>query len=102
VAAPLVAAGTLTEHVSTPQVHDHAHAAPAACCRCCGAPCRYLDQIGYAVSAYGFSGPFIPPEAIEDGRVRLDAVNLYCVRKDLRQALLAQKAGVTAPKRVQP
>lgn len=60
--------------------------------------CRYLDAIGYSISTYGFSGPFINPEHIKDGSIKIEAWSLYCVRKDLRQAQLAKRAGVTAPK----
>lgn len=59
---------------------------------------RYLDASGYSISTYGFSGPFINPDSIQDGSLRVEAWNLYCVRKDLRQAQLAAKAGVTPPK----
>jgi hypothetical protein len=68
----------------------------------CYPHCRYLDEIGYSISAYGFSGPFVDPAFIKDGSVRLEAWNLYCVRKDLRQAQLALRAGVTAPKLKRP
>lgn len=60
--------------------------------------CRYLDEVGYSISTYGFSGPFINSEHIKDGSIRVEAWNLYCVRKDLRQAQLAKKAGVTVTK----
>jgi hypothetical protein len=63
---------------------------------------RYLDEAGYSISTYGFSGPFINPEHIKDGSLRIEAWNLYCVRKDLRQAHLAAKAGVTPPKGKKP
>lgn len=58
---------------------------------------RYLDSHGYAISTYGFSGPFLNLGTIQDGSML--SMNLYCVRKDLRQAQLAHKAGVTAPKK---
>lgn len=58
---------------------------------------RYLDGLGYAISTYGFSGPFLNLATIQEGSMLL--MNLYCVRKDLRQAQLAHKAGVTAPKK---
>ena len=57
---------------------------------------RYLDDLGYAISTYGFSGPYLDAKLITDGSIRIAAMNLYCVRKDLRQASIAHKAGVTA------
>lgn len=68
------------------------------------APCkktqhRFLDGIGYSISTYGFGGPFIDPQDIKSSTVLISAVNLYCVRKDLRQAQLAHRAGVSAPKK---
>lgn len=64
---------------------------------CCAAlipllPARFLDSLGYVISLKGFSGPYLDPEAIREDTVTVDNMNLYCVRKDLHQAVQAAPA----------
>lgn len=50
--------------------------------------------MGYAISLYGFSGPFMSAELFKNDEFDTPAHNLFCVRKDLRQAELEHRAGI--------
>ena len=64
------------------------------------APLRFMDGLGYYISHYSFRGPFLPAAQIRAGRnITLSGVTLYCVKKQLQDALKkgaaagAQRAG---------
>lgn len=55
---------------------------------------RFMDGLGYYISSRGFKGPFIPAADIRGGRpVHLLGINLYCVKKALRDAIAAAGGG---------
>lgn len=46
--------------------------------------CRFMDKMGYFVSLYSFTGPFIKPRRIAAGTADIpEFANLYCVKKEL-------------------
>ncbi len=50
--------------------------------------------MGFYLSDHGFKGPFISVEDIKAGKpIKLDNVNLYCVKKTLRDASLKSGSG---------
>jgi hypothetical protein len=56
-------------------------------------PRSFLDDAGYLVSTVSFRGPFVSSDEIRAGRAVFradqDNPNLYCMRKDLHEALRA-------------
>ena len=57
-------------------------------------PIRFLDEMGFYLSDHGFKGPFISVEDIKAGKpIKLANVNLYCVKKTLRDATLKNGSG---------
>jgi hypothetical protein len=46
--------------------------------------CRYLSDLGYAISSISFRGPFISKEQIAAGGVHLAGITLYCVQTKIQ------------------
>jgi hypothetical protein len=48
---------------------------------------RFLDSMGYYISGLSFEGPFLEVADITSGKdIELPGMNLYCVKKTLRDA----------------
>jgi hypothetical protein len=54
--------------------------------------CRYLSDLGYAISSISFRGPFISKKQIAAGGVHLAGITLYCVQTKSSAMALALPA----------
>jgi len=47
-----------------------------------------MDEMGFYLSDQGFKGPFLEVDDIRAGKpIKLSTVNLYCIKKTLRDSL---------------
>lgn len=55
---------------------------------------RFVDSLGYYISTRSFKGPFLPVADVRAKKVlALSGINLYCVKKELRDAVTAASSG---------
>lgn len=53
-----------------------------------------MDELGYYISPRSFKGPFLTASEIRAAApVNLNGINLYCVKKELRDAIAAAGGG---------